>query len=236
MPIWRGVSLSVCISVCPSACLSACLRCTTCCCCCCCWPLLASCKFTGHKTSKLIKLTERDVVDDIGRLMLTLMRLPQAWPDNHSEPAHTDSQTDKPRDRQTDGQRDRQRNSSSYKLEAVSHCAASICGCSSTWSCLVSRYATRHKSTLATSVCVCVCVKYMCVCVWSVPVCLSLSVFGMCPKFLESEALTWQLEMPARDKHQTTATTTTTMTATTTAAIAAAATLLVACVEHEKPF
>lgn len=120
-----------------------------------------------------------------------------------SQHTQTDSQTDRTRDRQTDGQRDRQRNSSSYKLEAVSHCAASICGCSSTWSCLVSRDATRHKSTL------CVCKVYVCVCVCSVPVCLSLSVFGMCPKFLESEALTWQLEMPARDKHQTTATTTT---------------------------
>lgn len=166
----RSLSLSVYPSVCPSACLSACLRCTACCCCC--WPILASCKFTGHKTSKLIKLTERDVVDDIGRLMLTLMRLPQAWPDNHSEPAHTDSQTDRTRDRQTDRQRDRQRNSSSYKLEAVSHCAASICGCSSTWSCLVSRYATRHKSTLATSVCVCK--VYVCVCEVCLCACLSL--------------------------------------------------------------
>ncbi|KAL7741190.1 hypothetical protein ACLKA6_018214 [Drosophila palustris] len=60
----------------------------------------------GHKTRKLINLTERDVVDDIGRLMLTLMRLPQA--------AQTITQADRERDSDGDGVGVRERNSSKY--------------------------------------------------------------------------------------------------------------------------
>lgn len=151
--------------------------------------------------------------------------------------ASTHRQSDRQNERQTDRGIDRETAAATNlkRYPAVRHQSV-VAAQLEVASCRATRQGTNQLYPQVCA-CVCVCKVYVCVC----EVCLSLSVFGMCPKFLESEALTWQLEMPARDKHQTTATTTTLqkqlqVTATTTAAIAAAATWLVACVEHEKPF